>query len=59
MKQTALITGASNSIGLDLAKIHAKQGGDVVLVARSEDKLAQLVQELTTEYCYKTMEKSK
>lgn len=54
MKQTALITGASNGIGLELAKIHAQKGGDVVLVARSEDKLAQLAQELTTEYGVKT-----
>lgn len=54
MKQTALITDTSNGIGLELAKIHAKQGGDVVLVARSEDKLAQLAQELTTEYGVKT-----
>ncbi len=33
MKQTALITGASNGIGLELAKIHAQTGDDVVLVA--------------------------
>lgn len=50
MKQTALITGASNGIGLELAKIHAKKGGDVVLVARSQEKLEQLAQELTAEY---------
>lgn len=46
MKQTALITGASNGIGLELAKIHAKRGGDLVLVARSQEKLEQLAQEL-------------
>lgn len=50
MKQTALITGASNGIGLELAKIHAQKGGDVVLVARSKEKLEQLAQELTAEY---------
>ncbi|WP_272947985.1 SDR family NAD(P)-dependent oxidoreductase [Rodentibacter pneumotropicus] len=38
MTQTALITGASNGIGLELAKIHAQKGGNLVLVARSEDK---------------------
>ena len=46
MAQTALITGASNGIGLELAKIHAKQGGDLVLVARSTDKLNALADEL-------------
>ncbi len=50
MKQTALITGASNGIGLELAKIHVQKGGDVVLVARSKEKLEQLAQELTAEY---------
>lgn len=30
---TALITGASSGIGLELAHVHAKQGGDLVVVA--------------------------
>lgn len=42
MKKTALITGASNGIGLELASIHAAAGGDLVLVARSETKLLEL-----------------
>ncbi len=47
---TALITGASNGIGLELAKIHASKGGDLVLVARSITKLNQLKQELENKY---------
>lgn len=43
---TALITGASSGIGMELAKVHAQKGGDLVLVARSEDKLLALKQEL-------------
>ena len=43
---TALITGASGGIGLELAKLHAQKGGDLVLVARSEDKLQQLKEQL-------------
>ena len=39
---TALITGASNGIGLELAKIHASKGGDLVLVARNKSKLDEL-----------------
>ena len=50
MKQTALITGASNGIGLELARIHAKRGGDLVLVARSQDKLNQLADELRAQH---------
>ena len=42
MKNTALITGASNGIGLELAKIHASRGGDLVLVARNKAKLDEL-----------------
>jgi short-subunit dehydrogenase len=38
----ALITGASSGIGLELAKLFARDGHDVVLVARSADKLKQL-----------------
>jgi short-subunit dehydrogenase len=42
MKNTALITGASNGIGLELAKIHASKGGDLVLVARNKSKLDEI-----------------
>ncbi len=50
MANTALITGASGGIGLELAKIHASKGGDVVLVARSVAKLNELKLQLETEF---------
>ncbi|MDC5705799.1 SDR family oxidoreductase [Vibrio europaeus] len=50
MANTALITGASSGIGLELARIHAQKGGELVLVARSEDKLNQLKAELESEF---------
>jgi short-subunit dehydrogenase len=50
MKNTALITGASNGIGLELARIHASKGGDLVLVARSKSKLDELKNELEKEF---------
>jgi len=46
MKNVALITGASGGIGMELARIHARSGGDLVLVARSEEKLHALAAEL-------------
>lgn len=46
MANTALITGASSGIGLELAKIHANKGGNLVLVARSESRLNELKTEL-------------
>lgn len=42
MPQTALITGASSGIGLELARCCAREGHRVVLVARSADKLTEL-----------------
>ncbi|MFM2385309.1 MAG: hypothetical protein RL660_66, partial [Bacteroidota bacterium] len=39
---TALITGASNGIGLELARVHAAKGDNLVLVARSSEKLAAI-----------------
>lgn len=40
--KTALITGASSGIGRELATLFAKDGYNLVLVARSEDKLQDL-----------------
>ena len=50
MKNTALITGASNGIGLELAKIHASRGGDLVLVARNKSKLEEIKKALELEF---------
>ncbi len=50
MAQTALITGASGGIGLDFAHKFAQNGYNVVLVARSQDKLQALADELTKKY---------
>jgi uncharacterized protein len=45
---TALITGASGGIGYELAKLFARDHHNLVLVARSADKLAQVATELQT-----------
>jgi short-subunit dehydrogenase len=47
---TALITGASNGIGLELAKIHASKGDDLVLVARNIKRLDELKAEIQKLY---------
>ena len=50
MKLTALITGPSSGIGLDLAHLFAADGHDVVLVARSEGKLRAVASELESKH---------
>ena len=52
---TALITGASSGIGFELARIHAKNGDDLVLVARNETKLNDLKAELENEFKIKIL----
>jgi uncharacterized protein len=46
---TVLITGASGGIGYELAKLFARDRHNLVLVARSADKLAQVAAELQTQ----------
>ena len=50
MSKTVLITGASGGIGKELANRFVKDGYNMVLVARSEDKLAELAKEYREAY---------
>lgn len=50
MSKLALITGASSGIGLELSRIHASNGGDLIIVARGEDNLTVLKKELQEKY---------
>ena len=45
-----IVTGTSRGIGLELAKIHASKGGDLVLVARNKSKLDEIKTELEKQY---------
>lgn len=50
MKNTALITGSYGGLGTCLAEIHAGNGGDLILVGRSHDKLDSQKKQLMNQY---------
>jgi uncharacterized protein len=50
MSRLAIITGASDGIGRDLAELYAADGHDVLLVARRAAPLRELAEALTTRY---------
>ena len=47
-KQCVYITGGSSGIGLALAKHYARQGDDIILLARGRDKLDKAVNDCKT-----------
>jgi len=52
---TALITGASGGIGLELARIFAANGNNVVLVARNQSRLGEIKVELEAKHKVKVL----
>ncbi|ARK09692.1 SDR family oxidoreductase [Fibrella sp. ES10-3-2-2] len=52
--KTALVTGATSGIGRELANLFAKDGYNLVLVARSDDNLQQLAQSYEHQFGIKT-----
>src|SRR5690349_5895090 len=47
---TCLVTGASSGIGAEIARCLARRGHGLTLVARREDRLRALADELATEH---------
>ncbi len=50
MIKYGIITGASSGIGKELAKIHASKGKNIILIARSENDLNELAEELKSKF---------
>lgn len=53
-KKTAVITGASSGIGMELAQLFAERGYDLILVARRVEQLQKLANDLDKLYGFKT-----
>jgi hypothetical protein len=49
-EKTVLITGTTSGIGYELSKVFAREGFNLVLVSRNEQKLTKQKEELTKEY---------
>lgn len=52
--RTALITGGTSGIGLEIAKAFMKAGATVVITGRNSDKLKSAINLLNYEYQYVT-----
>jgi short-subunit dehydrogenase len=50
MGKTALVTGASSGLGLEMARLFARDGHDLVVVARRREHLEALATRLATEH---------
>ena len=48
--KTALITGSYGGLGTCFVKIHARQGGNLILVGRSQSKLDEQAELVKKEY---------
>src|SRR5262245_64310670 len=49
-RRTALITGASGGIGLELTRLMAADRHDVVIVARNRERLDRIAEDLRTRF---------
>jgi len=54
-ESTVLITGASSGIGNELAKVFARNGHNLVIVARNQKRLDQLADELREKHRVKVI----
>lgn len=55
MDKFTLLTGASSGIGLEYSKVLAKNGHNILLIARREEKLQTLAKELEKEFKIKAL----
>ena len=53
--QTALVTGCSTGLGVQMAKALANQGANIVALARRKDKIEEVCREIEKDFSVKTL----
>ena len=53
--KVAVVSGASSGLGVQMATAFARQGADLVILARRKERLEELAEKLRNEFCHRVL----